>query len=133
MDFQTGDRVRIDLGSSTDSSDGHGAHGVVESLQTEGVLVRLDRGEDVTVPVESLRPVASFEPTLVHRELDTATNVWGDVPEDLREIETGRLWSMRREVIDAVERCYEDDDMDALGIIGPLDVKLCRVLAERLE
>lgn len=46
-------------------------------------------------------------------------------------METETLWEMYRRITQGVSACYEDDDMEALGILLSLEVKLTRVLGER--
>ena len=70
---------------------------------------------------------------LTEREYRTVTNTWGnDTPEDLREIDTQQLVEMHARVSDAVQLSYEDDDVESLGILLPLEAKLIHVLQERL-
>lgn len=51
---------------------------------------------------------------------------------DLRELETGELVAMHGQVADAVQLSYEDDDVESLGILLPLEKKVVQVLHERL-
>jgi len=70
---------------------------------------------------------------LTEREYRTVTNIWGDdTPEDLREIDTEQLVAMHERVTDAVQLSYEDDDVESLGILLPLEGKIVQVLHSRL-
>ena len=70
---------------------------------------------------------------LTEREYRTVTNIWGDdTPDDLREIDTEQLVAMHDRVTDAVQLAYEDDDVESLGILLPLEGKIVRVLHSRL-
>ena len=126
---EQGDRVRIDTRGAH-----HGRHGEVTGTAggSSGLAVTLDDGPVHEFDAEHLRPVPNVSTTLTEREHDTVTNIWGaDAPEDVREMETETLWEMEQRVAQAVAACYEDDDMDALGILLSLDVKLTQVLGER--
>lgn len=127
--FIEGDRVRIDEGGVH-----HGKHGTIVSDSMSGsVNVRLANCKTETFPIDELRPVPNIGTSLYYRERETLSNIWGDdIPEDIRQIQNNDLlWEMRRQISEAVENCYRDDDMDALGILGPLEYKLTEVLAER--
>lgn len=127
--FEQGDRVRID------TCDGHhGQHGEIAGTNTDSSTfsVTLDDGTVHEFDHGHLRPVPTVEMALTGREHDTMTNIWGgDVPEDVQEIETEMLWEIKQRVSKAVVACYEDDDMDALGILLSLEVKVSQVLGER--
>lgn len=70
---------------------------------------------------------------LTEREYRTVTNIWGDdTPDDLREIDTEQLVAMHDRVTDAVQLSYEDDDVESLGILLPLEGKITQVLHGRL-
>ncbi|WP_152423909.1 hypothetical protein [Natronobacterium lacisalsi] len=70
---------------------------------------------------------------LTEREHEVATNVWGaDTPTNLREIDTEQLVAMHDRVSKAVQASYEDNDVDSLGILLPLERKILDVLYERL-
>jgi len=70
---------------------------------------------------------------LTEREYRAVTNIWGDdTPDDLREIDTEQLVAMHDRVTDAVQLSYEDDDVESLGILLPLEGKIVRVLHSRL-
>lgn len=128
--FRVGDRVRID-----NNSDNHGKHGKIIDLDKQKLLrVRLSNGAKVRVDINSLRPIPNVDTSLYHREHDVLTNIWGDeLPSNLRDIkDESLLWEMRGKLSDAVEECYHDDDMDALGILFPLEYKISEILSERL-
>jgi hypothetical protein len=62
------------------------------------------------------------------------SNVYGDeTPRDLREIDTQQLVAMHDRVTDAVQLCYEDNDVESLGILLPLEGKIVQVLSTRLQ
>ena len=70
---------------------------------------------------------------LTDREHEVVTNVYGDeMPRNLREIETPELVAMHDRVSKGVQASYEDDDVDSLGILLPLEGKIVQVLRERL-
>ena len=46
-------------------------------------------------------------------------------------METDQLWTMRKRLTEGVVACYEDDNMDALGILLSLELKVTQVLGER--
>ena len=70
---------------------------------------------------------------LTDREYEVVTNVYGDeMPRDVRKIETEQLWKMHDQVTDAVQLSHEDDDIDSLGILLPLERKIVHILAERV-
>jgi len=46
-------------------------------------------------------------------------------------METEQLWTMRERLTEEVVACYEDNDMDALGILLSLALKMTQVLGER--
>lgn len=124
-----GDRVRIDNGKAH-----HGKHGtILNDSSSESLKVKLADGDTETFAVEGLRPVPNTDSSLYYRERDVLSNIWGDsVPDDIRHVEDEELlWEMRRQISEAVDECYRDDDMDALGILGPLEYKITEVLAER--
>lgn len=127
--YERGERVRVD-----NCGEYHGRHGEVAGTAggSSGITVALDDGAVYEFDPEHLRPVPNVSTTLTNREHDTVTNIWAeDVPEDVREMETEMLWEMEQQVAQAVAACYEDDDMEALGILLSLDVKLTQELGER--
>lgn len=70
---------------------------------------------------------------LTEREHRVVSNTWGeDTPDDLREIDTEQLWAMHDRVTDAVQLSYEEDDVESLGILLPLEGKIVQVLHSRL-
>jgi len=70
---------------------------------------------------------------LTEREYEVVTNIYGDeLSRDLREVETEQLWSMHDRVTDAVQLSHEDNDVDSLGILLPLEGKLVQALCARL-
>ena len=70
---------------------------------------------------------------LTDREHTVVTNIWGgEMPTDLREVDTELLWEMHDKVSQAVQLSYEDTDVDSLGILLPLETKLTQVLFERI-
>lgn len=70
---------------------------------------------------------------LTTREHDVVTNIWGDeTPADLRELDTEQLVAMHDRVSRAVQASYDDDDVDSLGILLPLERKIIGVLYDRL-
>ncbi|RQG98301.1 hypothetical protein [Natrarchaeobius oligotrophus] len=70
---------------------------------------------------------------LTDREHEVVTNVYGDeMPTDLREIETEQLVAMHDRVAQAVQLSYDDDDVESLGILLPLEGKITNVLYDRL-
>lgn len=61
---------------------------------------------------------------LTEREHEVATNVWGqDTPTNLREIDTEQLVAMHDRVSKAVQASYDDNDIESLGILLPLERK----------
>lgn len=128
--FTDGDRVRIDNRSSH-----HGKYGRVIDTPDQGDLdIRFEDGSTGTFEISDVRPVPNTDTTLYYRERDTLSNIWqGEIPSDLRDIEDEELlWEMRHQVAEAVGACYEDDDMDANGILFPLEYKITEVLSERM-
>lgn len=70
---------------------------------------------------------------LTDREHEVVTNVYSEeTPQDLREVETQQLIAMHDRVSRAVQASFDDDDVDSLGILLPLDGKVVRVLHERV-
>lgn len=70
---------------------------------------------------------------LTEREHHVVTNIWGaETPMNLRELETEELVAMHDRVSKAVQASFDDDDVDSLGILLPLEEKVVRVLHERL-
>ena len=70
---------------------------------------------------------------LTDREYDVVTNVYGNqMPRDLREIDTEQLVAMHDRVTDAVQLSYQDEDVESLGILLPLEDKIVQVLHERI-
>jgi hypothetical protein len=69
---------------------------------------------------------------LTDREYEVVTNIYGDMPRNLRAVETEELVAMHDGVSDAVQLSYEDDDVESLGILLPLESKIVQVLQERL-
>lgn len=128
-EFVKGDRVRVDNGG-----DHHGQHGTVVALEADNQLeIEFANESKGTYEASVLRPVPNTGSSLSRRERDTLTNIWGDtIPNDLREIDDDELlWDMRRQLTQAVEQSHVDDDMDALGILFPLEYKISEILAER--
>ena len=71
---------------------------------------------------------------LTDREYEVVSNVYGDeTPRDLREIDTQQLVAMHDRVTDAVQLCYEDNDVESLAILLPLEGKIVQVLSTRLQ
>ena len=71
--------------------------------------------------------------SLTDREHDVVTNIWGDeTPDELRQLDTEQLVAMHDRVSRAVQASYDDDDVDSLGILLPLERKVIGVLHERL-
>ena len=66
---------------------------------------------------------------MTEREHHTVTNIWDD---DLREIGTEQLVAMHDVVTDAVQLSYDDEDVEALAILLPLEGKIVQVLHSRL-
>ncbi|UWG50706.1 hypothetical protein AArcCO_1399 [Halalkaliarchaeum sp. AArc-CO] len=70
---------------------------------------------------------------LTDREHEVVTNVYGDeMPRNLREIEAEELVAMHDRVSKAVQASYDDNDVDSLGILLPLEGKIVQVLHQRL-
>lgn len=70
---------------------------------------------------------------LTDREHEVITNVYGDdTPRDLREVNTEQLVAMHDRVSKAVQASYDDNDVDSLGILLPLEGKIVQVLHDRL-
>jgi hypothetical protein len=70
---------------------------------------------------------------LTDREYEVVSNVYGDdTPRDLREIDTQQLVAMHDRVTDAVQLSYEDNDVESLGILLPLEWKIVDVLRVRV-
>jgi hypothetical protein len=70
---------------------------------------------------------------LTDREYEVVTNIYGDeTPRDLRAVETEELVALHDGVSDAVQLSYEDDDVESLGILLPLEGKIVQVLNRRL-
>ena len=70
---------------------------------------------------------------LTEREYEVVTNVYGDdTPRDLREVDTEQLVAMHDRVSKAVQASYDDNDVDSLGILLPLEGKIVQVLHQRL-
>lgn len=127
--FEQGDRVRIDT-----CEEHHGRHGEVAGTAngSSKLAVALDDGTVHEFDPEYLRPVPTVEMSFTEREYDTLTNIWDEgVREDPREMDTATLWDINQQVGEAVVASYEDDDMDALGILLSLEVKVSQVLGER--
>lgn len=112
----------------------HGMHATVVGKQTDGRLrVAFDDETESEFGAEYLRPVPDVGQELTDREHDTVTNIWGEgVSSDLQEESTEKLWEMEKEVSDAVQLSYEDDDIEAVGILLPLELKITQVLSERM-
>ena len=71
---------------------------------------------------------------LTEREYRTVTNIWGDdTSDDLREIDTQQLVEMHDRVTDAVQLSYEDDDVESLRVLLPLESKIVNVLSSYLS
>ena len=129
--FERGDRVRIDTCGTY-----HGRHGEVTETASESseLTITLDDEDVHEFDVPDLRPVPNVSMTLTEREYDTVTNIWGeDVSDNVRDMETETLWEMEKRVAQGVAACYGDDDMDALGVLLSLEVKLTQTLGERQE
>ena len=70
---------------------------------------------------------------LTDREHTVVTNIWGDdTPADLGDVDTALLVDMHRQVAEAVQLSYKDDDVDSLDILLPLESKITRTLHSRL-
>lgn len=70
---------------------------------------------------------------LTDREYEVVTNIYGDeTPRDLRAVETEELVAWHDSVSDAVQLSYEDDDVEPLGILLPLEGKIVQILHTRL-
>jgi len=70
---------------------------------------------------------------LTDREHEVMTNVYGaEMPENLHAVETEQLVAMHERVSKAVQASFDDDDVDSLGILLPLEGKIVRVLDERI-
>lgn len=70
---------------------------------------------------------------LTDREYEVVTNVYGDdTPRDLREVNTEQLVAMHDRVSKAVQASYDDNEVDSLGILLPLEGKIVQVLHDRL-
>ena len=70
---------------------------------------------------------------LTDREYEVVTNIYGDeTPRDLRAVETEELVAMHDGVGDAVQLSYEDEDVESLAILLPLETKITRTLHHRL-
>ena len=70
---------------------------------------------------------------LTDREYEVVSNVYGDeTPRDLRAVETEELVALHDGVSDTVQLSYEDDDVESLGILLPLETKITRTLHHRL-
>ncbi len=71
--------------------------------------------------------------SLTDREHDVVTNIWGDeTPDELRQLDTEQLVAMHDRVSRAVQASYDDNDVDSLGILLPLERKIIGVLHDRL-
>ena len=70
---------------------------------------------------------------LTEREHDVVTNIWGEeTPVDLRALETEQLVAMHGRVSKAVQAAFDDDDVDSLAILLPLEGKIVHTLGNRL-
>lgn len=70
---------------------------------------------------------------MTDREHKVITNIWGDdTPIDLRKIETDQLVVMHGRVSDAVQLSFDEDDVESLRILLPLETKITRILEERV-
>lgn len=70
---------------------------------------------------------------LTDREYEVVTNVYGEeTPRNLREVDTEQLVAMHDRVSKAVQVSYDDNDVDSLGILLPLEGKIVKVLHNRL-
>jgi hypothetical protein len=70
---------------------------------------------------------------LTNREYDVVTNIYGDdTPRDLRKIETEQLVAMHDRTSQAIQASYDDEDMDSLGILLPLEGKIVQILHHRI-
>ena len=137
--YNEGDRVRVDLFNHAEKvASAENLHGtyctVTTNTDDDGyVTVESDDGDISDVPEEALRPTLPLSPVLGERERETASNIWGDVPQSLRDVSTDKLWEMKERVSDAIELSYEDDDMASMGVLCPLGVKITHVLSERSQ
>lgn len=120
--------------------------GVVDERTVRyGIITNHDTGEDEfeirfstgttdRVSATDLLPVPNVDLALSDREYDVLTNIWGSgLSRSLHQLDEYLLWEMRHQVSEAVHACYDDDDMDAMGILFPLEYKITRVLAERSD
>lgn len=127
--FERGDRIRVD-----NRGEYHGRHGEIAGTAggSSKLAVALDNGAVHEFDPEHLRPVPTVEMTFTEREYDTLTNIWDEgVREIPREMDTETLWDIKQQVGEAVVESYADDDMDALGILLSVEVKITQVLGER--
>lgn len=70
---------------------------------------------------------------LTEREHEVVVNVWGEeTPVYLSKIDTEELVMMHDRVSKAVQASYEDEGVDSLGILLPLEDKIIQVLHGRL-
>lgn len=70
---------------------------------------------------------------LTDREQTVVQNVWGEaMPSDLRNLETKELITMHDRVSQAVQVSFDDEDVDSLGILLPLEGKIVKVLQSRI-
>jgi len=126
-DFSTGDRVRIDT-----CEEHHGKHGRITKVRRDGARVSIDEGDRDMFATDDLCPVPNVPMELAEREHDVVTNIWGrTVSSDLRKETDEQLWDMRRKISKTVDQCYEDDDMESLGILLGIELKVSQVLSER--
>lgn len=129
--FRPGDRVRVD-----NCSDHHGRHAIIQTKWNTGetVGVVFDDGTEAEFSASELRPVPNVRLELTEREHDTVTNIWGEnTPDNLRMMDTESLWNMEERTAEAVRKSYRDDDMDALGILLGLELKITQVISERMD
>ena len=133
MNVEVGDRARIDLvdDEDEDCSEFHGQHGTIRAITDDEVEIALDAGGGTVVSPSQLRPTVQLRAELVDREHETVRNIWAGAPADLRQVDTEQLWAMHERVSQAIARSLQDDDMEAMGVLVPIGVKVSWVLAER--
>jgi len=105
---------------------------VITTVEKDEISVNIDEGDTETFATGDVCPVPNVPMELAEREHDVVTNIWGrTVSSDLRKETDEQLWDMRRKISKTVDQCYEDDDMESLGILLGIELKVSQVLSER--
>lgn len=135
MHIHEGDRIRINPGTITDGEHTEGLFGTVTEVKgDDSIIVDLEQGETVTVAPGAAEPCPPLPPVLRDREIETANNIWGpDLPRDLGLLDSDVLWEMYHRTSEAIEESYQDDDMEAMGVLCPLNVRVTQELSRRSQ